>query len=346
MPGKPILDELESCLMSVTQPVIPSKYCPDYTRPCLALLVFLASIMLVPNARLNAQASCSMSSCVFLPLVINPYPDLFIGDAVHKQILRYDGATGTLKGAFSLEVIEPHDLIFGPDNNLYLVSDYGEVVRFNGVTGAFIDTFIPRDDEHLIGPPWGLVFGPDSHLYLCDTATDRILRYNGLTGAFIDVFAEVSLNGEYYAPIKQVFGPDENLYIVSGLTGQVTRYNGTTGEFIDVFVPPAEILPYQGMPGPFGIVFGPDRNLYLTSPATDQVLRYNGTNGAFIDAFVSAQGDEIDRPVGLGFGPDGNLYVSNYRQVLRYQGQTGEFIDVFLTVIAQQSFSNSNFVFH
>lgn len=39
---------------------------------------------------------------------------------------------------------DPYGLVFGPGANLYVSStDTGEVLRYNGVTGAFIDAFVP-----------------------------------------------------------------------------------------------------------------------------------------------------------------------------------------------------------
>jgi hypothetical protein len=73
-------------------------------------------------------------------------PYLFVSNTNTDSVKRYDALTG----AFVDDFVPPgsgglrytHALTFGPDGNLYMVSDgSNEVKRYNGVTGAFIDTF-------------------------------------------------------------------------------------------------------------------------------------------------------------------------------------------------------------
>jgi hypothetical protein len=68
------------------------------------------------------------------------------------------------------------------------------VLRYDGVTGAFIDAFVPAAGGGLSFPE-GLVFGPDGNLYVSSAATDSVLRYNGATGDFIDAFVPAAAGG-------------------------------------------------------------------------------------------------------------------------------------------------------
>ena len=107
------------------------------------------------------------------------------------------------------------------------------MLRYNGTTGAFLNTFVPFGSGGLFDPS-GLTFGPDGNLYVSEAMGTDVLRYNGTTGAFIGAFASGSgLSGSF----GLTFGPDGNLYVVSSFTNSVLRYNGVTGAFIDAFVP-------------------------------------------------------------------------------------------------------------
>lgn len=224
-------------------------------------------------------------------------------------------------------------MAFGPDENLYVSAGGGPLVagrvnRFNGVTGEFIDAFIPPGPS---GPvrPLVVVFGPDGNLYVGDIGPHSIRRYNGRTGAFLDEFLPPGSFGPT-GPQLFVFGPDGNLYVVAPAPGlnAVRRFNGATGAFIDDFVTGT---PEQRIVS--GLTFGPDGNLYVG--VGNGVNRYDGLTGDFIDAFVPQGSGGLSVPVGLIFGPDGDLYVASPGSVgdgsvLRYDGETGAFMDAFV----------------
>src|SRR5262249_59406016 len=77
----------------------------------------------------------------------------------------------------------PVHAVFGPDGNLYVSSiDNGKVLRYNGTTGAFLNTFVdniphgfvvtdPQTQAGFAIGPLGLAFGPDGNLYVSNAFT-------------------------------------------------------------------------------------------------------------------------------------------------------------------------------
>ena len=196
------------------------------------------------------------------------------------------------------------------------------VLRYDEITGIFIDAFVPSGSGGLTSPQ-GLVFGPDGNLYVTNRV--QINRYNGTTGALIDVFVPGGTGLVFARDLA--FGPDGNLYAINSSVGNtVLRYNGITGAFVDAFVPPGG----AGLRETRGLEFGPDGNLYVTDHDSGQVKRFDIGTGAFLGDFLS---EAVFSPNDAVFGPDGNLYVlavSSASSVLRFNGITGTFIDTFV----------------
>jgi PEP-CTERM motif len=79
-------------------------------------------------------------------------------------VLLYDGSTGAFIGVFAEGggIDESEGLGFGPDGNLYVVSEgTDEVFRYDGVTGAFIDVFVEEGSGGL-GEPTFMIFAPQA----------------------------------------------------------------------------------------------------------------------------------------------------------------------------------------
>lgn len=257
--------------------------------------------------------------------------NLQVGVPAANGVLRYDGA-GTFIDHFT-----PGNccMTFGADEHLYVTRGANGVRRFNGVTGEFIDDFVPADPSGAI-VQFIPVLGPDGHLYVSDRGAARaIRRYNGRTGVLMaDFYADGAAqdigNGQFFA-----FGPDGNIYWTSQSTNRVLRFRGDNGEFIDEFVSAGEDgLGEGGLNSVSGLTFGPDGVLYVGSPDTDRVLRFD-RDGNYIGDFFPAGSGGLDLPVGITFGPDGNFYVASAAtpstsKVLRYNGVTGGFMDAFV----------------
>jgi len=138
-----------------------------------------------------------------IPYGVTTGPDgnVYFANESSSNVLRFNPATSSLSefvSPASMGAISPHYLTFGPDGNLYVgIYDVpGRVLRFDGTTGAFIDTFVAPGSGGLSRPE-GLAFGPDGYLYV---ASDYgVLRYSGIDGHFMDTFASL--------PYPLPFGP-------------------------------------------------------------------------------------------------------------------------------------------
>jgi len=306
----------------------------------------------------------------------NPQGTFLVGNSRGNNVLRFDGNTGNFLGEFispgSGGLSNPDTIVFGPDGNgddksdIYVASgeDPGNpaeptasaVLRYDGITGAFIDKFVgdnpntAADETGGLSRPYGLAFGPDGNFYVSSFLSDQILRYNGKTGQFIDVFASGNQQaGGLNGPNGLLFAPDGNLYVTTqgsvardgkadysaGFPSQVLRYNPQTGQS-SIFASPDPSPRSQGFTSLLGMAIGPaDADLYVSDFAND-IRRYNLKSGELIKVLSTNYTDTSPSSNYLGslaFSPIGNLFVVGFDNranangagtVLRYNGKTNE----------------------
>jgi sugar lactone lactonase YvrE len=262
--------------------------------------------------RLSLIASFIIASSIAAPAAATT---LLIGNTSSNNVVIADTVKNTITefiAAGSGGLVNPDDLTYGSDGNLYISSGTntsGAVLRFDGRTGAFIDEFAT---SALLKRPYGNAFGPDGNLYVASFRSDQILRFDGKTGAFIDVFAQGNgqadgLNG----PNDLLFGPDGKLYV----TTQGSVANGAGDISFDF---ESQVLRYDINTGT-GTVFAQQ-----PPPSTDSF------------GFVSF--------LGLATGPDGYIWTSDFANGLRvYDPVTTSLLDVYSTNFTGTTPSN-NFI--
>src|SRR5258708_16044119 len=163
-----------------------------------------------------AFAAAILALAAFSDLCTSPAQggDLFVTDFNGNKVVRFDASTGAFIDTFvpsgSGGLDGPYGLTIGPDGNLYVANGIGatrggdRVLRYDGVTGEFIDAFI-RAESGGLGPQGALVFGADGNLYVPSSPPGGVFRYDGLTGEFIDEFVP-SGSGGLSASFGLVFG--------------------------------------------------------------------------------------------------------------------------------------------
>ncbi len=264
------------------------------------------------------------------PVAVVAPPALLVGNTRGANVVMIDRQTGAYVKDFiaagSGGLVDPDDLTFGPDGNLYVSSGTntgGQILRYNGTTGAFIGVFAQGNG---LMRPYGNVFGPDGNLYVASFRSDKILKFNGSTGAFMSVVAQGNgtaaglLNG----PNDLLFGADGKLYVttqgsVADMLGgisykfdsEVLRYDVATGVG-EVFAPmPKASTGGGGYVSLLGLIFGPDGLLY-TSDYAGGIRSYDTATKALKQTIDTGKvfGGTIATNVGaLAFGTDGSLYA-------------------------------------
>jgi hypothetical protein len=130
-------------------------------------------------------------------IAFGPTGDFFVAsdsatDDDRDKINRYD-ANGlaidlSFAGFNDANLVDPRDIAFGPDGNLYVVSAGLELIlRYDGTTGAPLPapgqsgSIFVNDPLNVVGIE-GIAFGLDGDLFVGDIGGNRIRRYDGSTG--------------------------------------------------------------------------------------------------------------------------------------------------------------------
>lgn len=117
-------------------------------------------------------------------MVFGPGGDLFVPGFYSHTVSRFAAADGAPLPEFTgmdMRLDNPRTLIFAGDH-LYVANEASdEVLRFDGVSGTFVDVFVAAGAGGLDGPA-GMVFDAEGVLHVASINNDRVLRF-GADGA-------------------------------------------------------------------------------------------------------------------------------------------------------------------
>jgi len=206
-----------------------------------------------------------------------------------------------------------------------------QVLRFDGVTGAYLGVFAAGAFDG----PQGITVGPDGNVYIASEYSGNVTKWSP-GGTYLGEFIAPGAGG-LAGEQDLEFGPDGHLYVMSHVAmtpDSVWEFDGASGAFIGM----------HGLGGGPGHVHGmawrpSDGNLYQVNlpGATGTVNRFDGSTGAMLAPLTSHASMAIAND--LLWGPDDDLYVSNpliggfsVGGIVRFDGSSGAYMGVFTDV--------------
>jgi len=286
---------------------------------------------------------------------------LFVGNRggqnTFEQFEQIDAEVGTHVGAFvtsgSGALRGPSQAVFdkrGDGNRVFLVAnqntgnpDPGEVLRYDGFNGNFIDKLVPSNDPGAPFAPRGMVLDGQHVLYIADigappTKPGRVTTFDSRTGAFLGDLDLGSFT-QNFVPRDLVFGPDGLLYVAlipqdfNDGGGYIVRFDPKGKVPLEVLVDNATCDSCLNIPG--GLTFGPDGQLYvLTSRVSEtdydkiQVFEVAQGTASLVDNIpLSKIGEPLQVGISIVFGPGGFAFVTMPAEasVRRYDVHTKTF---------------------
>lgn len=186
----------------------------------------------------------------------------------------------------------PHDIIAGPDGNLWFTSIGGHLVGRIQTDGTILSPFSLGGAVD----PYGIELGPDGNIWITDWGTnDQIIKMDP-SGTVLDTYP---LTGGYVQPYGITTGADGNLWFtMQGSQAAIGRI--TTDGQIDYY-PLANTTS-----SPHDIIAGPDGNLWFTEQSTNQIGMI--TTAGIITEYPTPTSPS--GPFGITTGPDNTIWFT------------------------------------
>lgn len=132
---------------------------------------------------------------------------------------------------------DPTGLLFDDNGDLLVLSwATHEVLKYDGITGNFIEVVVPECAAGLKNPQ-DIVYNNEGDLLVTGRGCDCVIAVDGETGDISQFVPPGS--GGLDEPIGLAMTPDGSLLITMAAgNGAVLKYGGATGQFLGVFLPP------------------------------------------------------------------------------------------------------------
>ena len=224
---------------------------------------------------------------------------LSVGCSKKSESQLYIGSTAIDTTSVITGLDTPWEVLWGPDNHLWITERYGRISRLNPDTGGLIPVYtIPEVDEYGEGGLLGMALHPDfqtePYVYLVynyfsgEYVKERLVRYlydgTTLTDPLI-ILNNVPANS-YHNGSRLIFGPDGCLYMSTGDAGNLNspqNMNSLNGKILrirpDGTIPddnpfPGSYIWALGLRNTQGMVFTSSGKLYGSEhgPSTDDEL--------------------------------------------------------------------------
>jgi outer membrane protein assembly factor BamB len=212
--------------------------------------------------------------------------DLFISNWGDRSVVQFDFAgeyVGHFVASGAGELVDPTGLAFGPNGNLFVGTNDGRVLEFDGETGAWVREFVSAGSGGL-SEARGMLFNADGNLLVVSHGSNAVLEFDGVSGAFRGQFNKggtlTALTLDLPWGIRR--RPGGGIFVTRDPDG-------------------------AGLTGGDG-----ERQVHLHVLAT-RIYEFEAATGNFINSFILGQDTTLNAPSGFDFAP--NAGDCNYNGV-------------------------------
>lgn len=203
--------------------------------------------------------------------------------------------------------------------------DSRNIVRFDGITGAYKETLVPPSQGNLQRAHDMIFGGPNRNFYVADGGRSAVLEFNARTGALVRSFSNGNLGDCWGVD----FAPNGNILTFGASSNAVYEFDVSTGAYLGTFISPGA----GGLNSTRGLVFGTANDCYVSGGSPARIRKYNATTKAYLGLWGDSVswGDLND----IEYGPDGNMFVLdrgfNARNIHKLNATTGASMGLFVS---------------